>query len=102
MSKREDIRSRVLALITRAADPAAAPSSPDHPSAFSVREPTRVKAHIAMVGEQVRDGLASRVGRVAAARKADMVVLRLDPKKIRSSELANRLEAGLKEDDAEF
>jgi ParB family transcriptional regulator, chromosome partitioning protein len=102
VSKREDIRSRVLAQITRAADPAAAPSSPDHPSAFSVREPTRVKAHIAMVGEQVREGFASRVERLEAERQAGMVVLRLDPKKIRSSEFANRLEAGLKDDDAEF
>src|ERR1019366_5982513 len=88
MSKREDIRSRVLAQITRAADPAAAPSSPNHPSAFSVREPTRVKAHIAMVGEQVREGFASRVERLEAERQAGMVVLRLEP--------------GLKDDDAEF
>ena len=115
MSKREDIRSRVLAQITRAAEPAASPpstaSSLDHPSAqtaqslqsaHSAREPTRVKAHIAMVGEQVREGFASRVERLEAERQAGMVVLRLDPKKIRSSEFANRLEAGLKDEDAEF
>jgi ParB family transcriptional regulator, chromosome partitioning protein len=112
VSKREDIRSRVLAQITRAAEPAASPSStpysPDHtllhsaPSVHLAREPTRVKAHIAMVGEQVREGFASRVERLEAERQAGMVVLRLDPKKIRSSEFANRLEAGLKDDDAEF
>src|ERR1700733_9956744 len=97
VSKREDIRSRVLAHLTRATEPSAAPSSAtDAP--LSVREPTRVKAHIAMVGEQVREGFASRVERLEAERQAGMVVLRLDPKKIRSSEFANRLEAGLKDD----
>src|ERR1700690_2487177 len=96
MSKREDIRSRVLAQITRAAE--AAPSAPD----TGVREPARVKAHIAVVGEQVREGFASRVERLEAERQAGMVVLRLDPKRIRASEFANRLEAGLKDDDAEF
>jgi ParB family transcriptional regulator, chromosome partitioning protein len=102
VSKREDIRSRVLAQITGAADRAVAPSSHDQPTALSAREPTRVKAHIAMVGEQVREGFASRVERLEAERQAGMVVLRLDPKKIRASEFANRLEAGLKDDDAEF
>ncbi|HEY6455464.1 MAG TPA: ParB/RepB/Spo0J family partition protein [Steroidobacteraceae bacterium] len=102
MSRREDIRSRVLAQITRAAEPASAPSSADQADALAVREPTRVKAHIAMVGEQVREGFASRVERLEAERQAGMVVLRLDPKRIRSSEFANRLEAGLKDEDAEF
>jgi ParB family chromosome partitioning protein len=99
MSKREDIRSRVLAQITRAAE---APSPAPDSAAFAVREPTRVKAHIAMVGEQVREGFASRVERLEAERQAGMVVLRLDPKKIRASEFANRLEAGLQDSDAEF
>jgi ParB family transcriptional regulator, chromosome partitioning protein len=102
VSKREDIRSRVLAHLTRATEPSAAPSSAVDSSPLSGREPTRVKAHIAMVGEQVREGFASRVERLEAERQAGMVVLRLDPKKIRSSEFANRLEAGLKDDDAEF
>ncbi len=102
MSKREDIRSRVLAQITRATEPTAAPSSVTDSSPLSVREPIRVKAHIAMVGEQVREGFASRVERLEAERQAGMVVLRLDPKKIRSSEFVNRLEAALKDDDAEF
>lgn len=91
MSKREDIRSRVLAQITGAGDnvPRAA-------------DPIRVKAHIAVVGEQVREGFASRVERLEAERQAGMVVLRLDPKAIHSSEFANRLESSLQEDDAEF
>jgi ParB family transcriptional regulator, chromosome partitioning protein len=91
VSKREDIRSRVLAQITGATD-----ASP------RVMDPTRVKAHIAVVGEQVREGFASRVERLEAARQAGMVVLRLDPKLIHSSEFANRLQSSLHEVDAEF
>jgi ParB family chromosome partitioning protein len=91
VSKREDIRSRVLAQITGAADPA--PRLPDA---------GRVKAHIAVVGEQVREGFASRVERLEAERQAGMVVLRLDPKSIQSSEFANRLDAALQETDSEF
>jgi ParB family chromosome partitioning protein len=102
MSKREDIRSRVLAQITRAAKlPDSAEPAAQSP-ASALREPMRVKAHIAMVGEQVREGFASRVERLEAERQAGMVVLRLDPKRIRSSEFANRLDAALSEDDAEF
>lgn len=91
MSKREDIRSRVLAQITGGVD-----------NASRAAEPVRVKAHIAMVGEQVREGFASRVERLEAERQAGMVVLRLDPKTVQSSEFANRLEMSLQEDDAEF
>jgi ParB family chromosome partitioning protein len=91
VSKREDIRSRVLAQITGGGDPA--PRAAD---------PVRVKAHIAVVGEQVREGFASRVERLEAERQAGMVVLRLDPKSIHCSEFANRLEAALTDEDAEF
>jgi len=91
VSKREDIRSRVLAQITAAPDAALRPA-----------DPIRVKAHIAVVGEQVREGFASRVERLEAERQAGMVVLRLDPKSIHSSQFANRLEAALREEDAEF
>jgi len=91
VSKREDIRSRVLAQITGAPDAHPRPA-----------DPIRVKAHIAVVGEQVREGFASRVERLEAERQAGMVVLRLDPKSIHSSEFSNRLEVALKEDDAEF
>jgi ParB family chromosome partitioning protein len=100
VSRREDIRSRVLAQITRAAAAAPSPSASAAPP--EVREPTRVKAHIAMVGEQVREGFASRVERLEAERQAGMVVLRLDPKRIRSTEFANRLDAGLSDADPEF
>jgi ParB family chromosome partitioning protein len=91
VSRREDIRSRVLAQITGTPDPA--PRLPDS---------GRVKAHIAVVGEQIREGLASRVERLEAEREAGMVVLRLDPKRIHSGEFANRLEAALHETDSEF
>jgi ParB family chromosome partitioning protein len=91
VSKREDIRSRVLAQITGAPDPTP-----------RLSDPGRVKAHIAVVGEQVREGFASRVERLEAERQAGMVVLRLDPKSIHSSEFANRLDAALQDSDAEF
>jgi ParB family transcriptional regulator, chromosome partitioning protein len=91
VSKREDIRSRVLAQISGATEPTP-----------RLSEPVRVKAHIAMVGEQVREGFASRVERLEAERQAGMVVLRLDPKSIQSSAFANRLEAALQESDSEF
>jgi ParB family transcriptional regulator, chromosome partitioning protein len=91
VSKREDIRSRVLAQITGTPDPAS-----------RLSDPGRVKAHIAVVGEQVREGFASRVERLEAERQAGMVVLRLDPKSIHSSEFANRLDAALQDSDAEF
>jgi ParB family chromosome partitioning protein len=91
VSKREDIRSRVLAQITGATD-----------NAPRASDPIRVKAHIAVVGEQVREGFASRVERLEAERQSGMVVLRLDPKAIHSSEFANRLQSSLQEDDAEF
>lgn len=102
MSKREDIRSRVLAQIARSTEPPTPLPHSAQTDAPGAREPGRVKAHIAMVGEQVREGFASRVERLEAERQAGMVVLRLDPKTIRPSEFANRLEAGLKDDDAEF
>jgi ParB family chromosome partitioning protein len=91
LSKREDIRSRVLAQIAGVTD-----------NAPRASDPNRVKAHIAVVGEQVREGFASRVERLEAERQSGMVVLRLDPKAIHSSEFANRLESSLQEDDAEF
>jgi len=96
VSKREDIRSRVLAGIERSV------AAPSPSSASSQPVATRVKAHIAIVGEQIREGFAARVERLEAERQAGMVVLRLDPKSIRPSEFANRLEAGLQETDAEF
>lgn len=89
MSKRDEIRSRVLESITGglAQKPAERP---------------RVRAYIADVGEQLSEGLAGRVERLEAERNAGLVVLRLDPKTIRPSGLANRLEQSLSEADPEF
>jgi ParB family chromosome partitioning protein len=80
MNKRQDIRSRVLAQIT-----GGAPSSDARE-----REATRIKAHIAVVGEQVKEGFATRVEKLEAERSAGMVLLRLDPKTIATTEFANR------------
>jgi len=92
MNKRQDIRSRVLAQIT-----GGAPSSDARE-----REATRIKAHIAVVGEQVKEGFATRVEKLEAERSAGMVLLRLDPKTIVPTEFANRHELSLKAQDPQF
>lgn len=92
MSKREEIRSRVLAQIT-----GGVPSSD-----FRERDAARVKAHIAVVGEQVKEGFATRVEKLEAERSAGMVLLRLDPKTIGTTEFANRHELSLNAKDAKL
>lgn len=90
MNKRADIRSRVLAQIT-----GGVPSSDQRE-----REATRIKAHIAVVGEQVKEGFAARVEKLEAERSAGMVLLRLDPKAIGTTAFANRHALSLDASDA--
>lgn len=92
MNKRQDIRSRVLAQIT-----GGIPSSEARE-----REAGRIKAHIAVVGEQVKDGFATRVEKLEAERSGGMVLLRLDPKTIGTTEFANRHELSLSSKDPKF
>lgn len=92
MNKRQDIRSRVLAQIT-----GGIPSSEARE-----REAGRIKAHIAVVGEQVKEGFATRVEKLEAERAAGMVLLRLDPKTIGTTEFANRHELSLQAQDPKF
>jgi ParB family chromosome partitioning protein len=92
VNKREDIRSRVLAQIT-----GGIPSSEARE-----REAGRIKAHIAVVGEQVKEGFATRVEKLEAERAAGMVLLRLDPKTIAHTEFANRHDLSLKAQDPKF
>ena len=89
MNKRQDIRSRVLAQIT-----GGVPSSD-----VRERDAARIKAHIAVVGEQVKEGFATRVEKLEAERSAGMVLLRLDPKTIGTTEFANRHELSLNSHD---
>jgi ParB family transcriptional regulator, chromosome partitioning protein len=91
MGKREDIRSKVLASIVA------------HPTALAERtSDNRVRAHIADVGEQVKEGLAARVEKLEAERLSGMVLLRLDPKAIARTGFANRHEFALLPEDAKF
>jgi ParB family chromosome partitioning protein len=92
VNKREDIRSRVLAQIT-----GGVPSSD-----VRDRDAARIKAHIAVVGEQVREGFATRVEKLEAERAAGMVLLRLDPTSIATTEFANRHELSLAANDPAF
>jgi ParB family chromosome partitioning protein len=92
MNKRQDIRSRVLAQIT-----GGIPSSEARD-----REANRIKAHIAVVGEQVKEGFATRVEKLEAERAAGMVLLRLDPKTIGATEFANRHKLALSAKDPKF
>jgi ParB family chromosome partitioning protein len=92
MNKRQDIRSRVLAQIT-----GGIPSSEARE-----REAGRIKAHIAVVGEQVKEGFATRVEKLEAERAAGMVLLRLDPKTVGTTKFANRHELSLSVKDAKF
>lgn len=92
MNKRQDIRSRVLAQIT-----GGVPSSD-----VRERDAARIKAHIAVVGEQVKEGFATRVEKLEAERSAGMVLLRLDPKAIGTTAFANRHELSLDAKDAKF
>jgi ParB family transcriptional regulator, chromosome partitioning protein len=92
VNKRQDIRSRVLAQIT-----GGIPSSEARE-----REAGRIKAHIAVVGEQVKEGFATRVEKLEAERAAGMVLLRLDPKTIGTTEFANRHESSLTSENPKF
>jgi ParB family chromosome partitioning protein len=92
-SRRDEIRNRVLAGIVGGASQGA-----PRPA----EAPTRVRAYIAQVGDQLTEGLAHKVERLEAEREAGLVVLRLDPKVIRATEFSNRLEASLAEGDPEF
>ncbi len=90
MNKRHEIRASVLSKIMGSDASSAARDAP------------RVKAHIAMVGEQLKDGFAARVEKLEAERASGMVLLRLDPKSIAVTEFANRHDLSLSAGDADF
>jgi ParB family chromosome partitioning protein len=92
VNKRQDIRSRVLAQITGGISTADAQE----------RDSNRIKAHIAVVGEQVKEGFATRVEKLEAERAGGMVLLRLDPKTIGTTAFANRHELSLSAENPKF
>ena len=92
MSKRDDIAQRVLGKL--AAREAATPETPPRPRAMNT--------FIGQVGAQMTQGFAARVEVLERERAEGHVVLKLDPKTVRFSHLANRHELSLKSSDADF
>lgn len=94
MSRREDLRNRVLGgIINREtpATPATAPAPKARPSTF-----------IGQVGQQMTAGFAVRVEELEREREGGLVLLRLDPKQIGHSAFANRDARGLTDTDEAF
>lgn len=93
MSKRDEIAQRVLGKLA-AREPAATPKAPPPPRAMNT--------FIGQVGAQMTQGFAARVEVLERERAEGRVVLKLDPKTVRFSHLANRHELSLKTSDADF
>jgi ParB family chromosome partitioning protein len=91
MSKRDEIAQRVLGKL---AEQEPAPASPPRPRVMNT--------FIGQVGAQMTQGFAARVEELERERAEGRVVLRLDPKTVRFSQLANRHELSLKASDADF
>src|SRR6201996_6307837 len=89
MSKTDDIHRAILARATQA--PAArAPSLPG------------AKPYVAEAGQRLAEGLREENQRLKAERATGMLVLRLDPKRVRATEFINRHERGFLESDPKF
>lgn len=91
MSKRDEIAQRVLGKLTER-EPA--PESPPRPRVMNT--------FIGQVGAQMTQGFAARVEELERERAEGRLVLKLDPKTVRFSRLANRHELSLKTSDADF
>ena len=89
MSKTDDIHRAILARATQA--PAARPVS--LPGA---------KPYVAEAGQRLAEGLREENQRLKAERAAGMLVLRLDPKRVRATEFINRHERAFLESDPKF
>src|SRR6185312_15182470 len=89
MPKTDDIHRAILARATQA--PAArAPSLPG------------AKPYVAEAGQRLAEGLREENQRLKAERAAGMLVLRLDPKRVRATEFINRHERAFLESDPKF
>src|ERR1700758_5462346 len=89
MSKTDDIHRAILARATQA--PTARP--PSLPGA---------KPYVAEAGQRLAEGLREENQRLKAERTAGMLVLRLDPKRVRATEFINRDERAFLESDSKF
>ena len=89
MSKTDDIHRAILARATQA--PSARP--PSLPGA---------KPYVAEAGQRLAEGLREENQRLKAERAAGLLVLRLDPKRVRATEFINRHERAFLESDPKF
>src|ERR1700761_1311468 len=89
MSKTDDIHRAILAKATQAPSPRA-PSLPG------------AKPYVAEAGQRLAEGLREENQRLKAERSAGMLVLRLDPKRVRATEFINRHERAFLESDPKF
>ena len=95
MSKRDEIAQRVLGkLIQKDAGEAPAPGATPRPRPMNT--------FIGKAGEEVAQGYAARVDKLERERAQGLVVLKLDPKSIRFSRIANRHERSLRATDEDF
>ena len=91
MSKRDEIAQRVLdKLANREVPEATAP------------RPRPMNTFIGQLGQEVAQGYAARVADLERERANGLVVLKLDPKTVRFSSIANRHERSLKVSDEDF
>src|SRR6185312_8888492 len=89
MSKTDDIHKAILARATQAPPPRV-PSLPG------------AKPYVAEAGQRLAEGLREENQRLKAERSAGMLVLRLDPKRVRATEFINRHERAFLESDSKF
>src|SRR3984957_10810972 len=89
MSKTDDIHRAILAKATQAPSP----RLPSLPGA---------KPYVAEAGQRLAEGLREENQRLKAERAAGMLVLRLDPKRVRATEFINRHERAFLENDPKF
>jgi ParB family transcriptional regulator, chromosome partitioning protein len=89
MSKTDDIHRAILAKATQAPSPRA-PSLPG------------AKPYVAEAGQRLAEGLREENQRLKAERVAGMLVLRLDPKRVRATQFINRHERAFLESDPKF
>jgi ParB family chromosome partitioning protein len=89
MSKTDDIHRAILARATQASSPRA-PSLPG------------AKPYVAEAGQRLAEGLREENQRLKAERGAGMLVLRLDPKRVRATQFINRHERAFLESDPKF
>jgi ParB family chromosome partitioning protein len=89
MSKTDDISRAILAKAAQAP----APRSPIAPGA---------RPYVAEAGQRLAEGLREENQRLKAERASGMLVLRLDPKRVRATEYVNRDERAFLESDPKF